>query len=304
MLMVKEDTGAACKAVYPDYDGDFSFTVGGNLGRGATRTFDWPGIAWTPARIASRLQWFGIALLIALAAAVPFDRFDDSKRSGAMRLLGAPRAPAAKKPGWSIPLPSFLPTVYAGELKLMLNGRRWWWWAVTIGFIVAGLVAPAEMSRRILPFAWIWPVLVWSALGAREVRDGTEELVFTAPHPLLRQLPASYFAGVTVALLTGSGVAAKCLMSGSTGGFLGMVVGAFFIPAFALACGAWSGGSKLFEALYVVLWYIGPLQPVPALDFMAASDLTVAAGIPWRYAAAAVVLLAVAVVGRRWRMAR
>jgi hypothetical protein len=85
---------------------------------------------------------------------------------------------------------------------------------------------------------------------------------------------------------------------------LGLVVGAFFIPAFALACGAWSGGSKLFEALYVVLWYIGPLQPVPALDFMAASDLTVAAGIPWRYAAAAVVLLALAVVGRRWRMAR
>ena len=97
---------------------------------------------------------------------------------------------------------------------------------------------------------------------------------------------------------------ARCLAAGSFGAFLGWLAGAFFVPALALACGAWSHGSKLFEALYVVLWYLGPMQPVPALDFMGASDLTIAAGIPVYYAAAAAACLAAGIAGRRLRMAR
>jgi len=34
---------------------------------------------------------------------------------------------------------------------------------------------------------------------------------------------------------------------------LGWLVGACFIPSLALACGAWSGSSKLFEILYTLL---------------------------------------------------
>jgi hypothetical protein len=301
LLLVRESAGVAAKSAYPDYDGGFSLTIGGGIRERLKGSFPWDGIEWTPARLVDRVKWFGVALLVALLAAVPFDRFDASRTS--QRRWG----PRQKVPGAgiSVPVPSFLPPVFAGELKLMLNGRRWWWWAVVAALIIAGALTPPEVSRgRILPFAWLWPVLVWSAMGAREARDGTEELVFTAPRPLSRQLPAVYLAGVAVAFVTGSGVAIRCLTSGSIGGLSGWFVGALFIPALALACGAWSGGSKLFEALYVVLWYLGPLQPVPALDFMGASDLTIAARIPFYYALAAGVFVAVAVAGRRWTMAR
>lgn len=202
-------------------------------------------------------------------------------------------------------LPPFLPTVFAGELKLMLNGRAWWFWAVFAGLIVAGAVTPLEISRgRILPFAWIWPILVWSPMGAREARDGTEELVFTAPRPLLRQLPSVYFAGVAVAFVAGSGVALKCIMTGSFASLSGWLAGALFIPALALCLGAWSGGSKFFEAIYTVLWYLGPMQPVPALDFMGASNAAIASGMPLVFGLAAAVLLAGAVAGRRFKMVR
>jgi hypothetical protein len=145
---------------------------------------------------------------------------------------------------------------------------------------------------------------MWSPMGAREGRDGTEELVFTAPHPLSRQLPAVYAAGVLVALVAGSGVGARCLAGGHFGAFAAWLVGALFIPALALACGAWSHGSKLFEALYVVIWYLGPMQPVPALDFMGASDLTLAAGIPADYALATAACLAAALGGRLFSMSK
>jgi len=302
VLLLEESMGRTARAVFPDYKSGFSLNIGGGDDSPLKGTFVWNGVDWTPSLIASRLSWFGVAALIAVAAAVPFDRF---RHDAAPSLFGrVPREKRAEERArWRVPLPGALPPVFAGELRLMLNGWPWWWWAVFLGLALGCAVAPLAVAReKILPFAWIWPVLLWSSMGAREARDGTEELVFTAPRPIVRQLPAVYFAGVTVALMAGAGVGLRCLAAGRGDALLAWLAGALFIPALALACGTWSGGSKLFEALYVVLWYVGPLQPVPALDFMGASDRTVAAGIHLRYLAAAAVLVAVAAAGRRFRM--
>jgi hypothetical protein len=308
LLILQKSMGDAARAVYPDYKSGFSLSIGPDEWNPVQGTFVWNGIGWTTDAVLARFSWFGVAVLIALVAALPFNRFDESWRAkGTLPYFSDKRYPGSlsKKGGVFPSLPSFLPTVFAGELKLMLNGRAWWFWAVFAGLIVAGVATPLDVSRgRILPFAWIWPILVWSAMGAREARDGTEELVFTAPRPLLRQLPSVYAAGVTLALAAGSGVALKCLMTGSLAALAGLFAGALFVPALALCLGAWSGGSKLFEAVYTVLWYVGPMQPVAALDFMGASDAALAAGMPLYFGVAAAALVATAVAGRRFKMAR
>jgi hypothetical protein len=302
LMTLQSSMASAARTVHPDYRQGFSLSVGGGDSTPVEGTFVWNGLDWTPSIIASRLMWFVIAGLIAAAAAVPFDRFRGEGSSPFLR--ARVRKPEGTR-GVAIPLPAFLPPVFAGELKLMLNGRRFWWWAVFLGLLVAGAVVPLAVARgKILPFAWLWPVLIWSSMGAREAAAGTEELVFVAPRPLLRQLPAVYLAGVTVAILAGAGVGIRLLAAGDMKAFGAWLVGALFVPALALACGAWSGGSKLFEALYVVFWYVGPLQPVPALDFMGASDLSIAAGMPRYYAIAAAACLGLAVAGRRFKMAR
>jgi len=156
----------------------------------------------------------------------------------------------------------------------------------------------------LLPLAWLWPVLIWSSMGAREVQNRTEELVFANPHPLRRQLPATWLGGLIVALLTGSGVALRLVLTGNWSALLAWGVGALFIPSLALALGAWTGSGKAFEGLYAAIWYIGPVNHLAALDFMGVTAKSVAAGVPFYYLGLTVILLGLAVMGRKWQLGR
>jgi hypothetical protein len=72
-----------------------------------------------------------------------------------------------------------------------------------------------------------------------------------------------------------------------------------FIPSLALALGVWSGGSKLFEAVYLFWWYIGPMHNIPSLDFTGASSDP---GIALSYLGMSAALLAAAGAGRKRQM--
>jgi len=108
---------------------------------------------------------------------------------------------------------------------------------------------------------------------------------------------------VTLALLTGGSLALRLALAGDPRGVFAWCVGALFIPSLALALGVWSGTSKLFEAVYVALWYAGPAHATPALDFMAASAATARGVMPAWFLALAGTLLVLAVTGR-WRQLR
>lgn len=300
-----------------------SFVLGSTSDESQARVFRWDGIDWTAGDVLARFCWLAAAVGVALVAAVLFDRFDPARGSLSLRRKkkgGEERGeePVEERTAPGIPLPADatltpLPanarsfgffSLLKAELRLLLKGQRWWWYAVAAGLIVAGLVAPPESGRKFaLPLAWIWPILLWSSLGNREARHATSELVFSAAWPLRRQLPAAWAAGFLLALVTGAGVAVRFALA-SNGPALGAwVIGAAFIPTLALALGTWSGTSRPFEAIYLALWYIGPLQQIPPLDFMGAVADEVKTGVPLAYLAATVLLGAAAVLGRKRRLA-
>lgn len=160
-------------------------------------------------------------------------------------------------------------TVLIAELKLLLKGQRWWWYAIAGGLIIACLANPSITTREIiLPIAWVWPILIWSAIGNREIHNNVQQLTLSSASPIWRQIPAQWLAGFIVTLLMASGAALRYLIDGDTIGLLALLSGALFIPSLALASGIWSGTSKLFEILYMVIWYRGPLNKVPGLDFI------------------------------------
>jgi hypothetical protein len=294
--------------------------------KGPIQTFRWAGVHWTAGELFGRLLWVAIAVAIALLAAAFFQRFDPARERLGVARKKAGQAAVALAPGTAtaeplapvavarparLPSPltqrSSLPLLAAvrAELLLARAGLRWWWYIVAGGLIVAGALAPLPIGLGILlPAAWIWPLPLWSAMGAREARHDTARLVFSTPHPLRRQLAAVWCAGVMLAALTGSGVAGRLLVQGQLATLFAWCVGALFIPTLALALGTWSGSSRLFEALYFLLWYIGPLSHLPALDFMGATDAAVRAHVALIYLVGTLALGVLAVAGRARQLRR
>ena len=189
------------------------------------------------------------------------------------------------------------------ELRLMLNGIPWWWVLVALGLVLACLFAPLDVAHQyLLPAAWIWPVLLWSPMGNRELRHRANQLVFSVAYPIRQQLPASWIAGWILALAAGGGLAVRLIAAGQREALFAWIVGSAFIPTLAIALGIWSGSSKLFEVVYILLWYAGPMNRVAFLDYMGVTEGALALGIPWYFLGSTVLLLILAVIGRGLRI--
>lgn len=280
--ILASDMGKAVTAIYPEYNGDFS--LGGGFVT-ATRVFTWNGVHWTPEIILARFSLLALSVLLIFFAALFFDRFDPSrakpKRMTAQRGASKPNLSPAST-SQALPAVHLTPlnkadnrfsffNVLMAEIKLLLKGQRWWWYVIMAGIIIACLVNPATAVREFaLPIAWVWPILIWSAIGNREIHNNVQQLVFSSASPLLRQLPAQWLAGFIVTLLVSLGAIIRFSIDGDMVGLLALLSGAFFIPSLALACGVWSGTSKLFEILYMLIWYLGPLNKLMALDYIGA----------------------------------
>jgi len=310
----------AVRKIDPTYKGGSSLNIGE---KPPMRRFVWTGIHWTPLMLESRLFWLLAAAFVAWLASFPFHRFDPA-REWAIRRKQKPSSaetPATEDRTVLLPKAERFPThlsplqrrgntqrpnanpflrLVVAELRLMLQGQRWWWYIVAAGLLIACLVSPLSASRSgVLLAAWIWPILIWSQMGCREARFNTQPLLFSCERSLGRQLPALWAAGVAVTILTGGGLAIRLLLANDWHGFAAWFAGACFIPNFALACGIWSGSSKMFEAIYTVWWYIGPAHQIPGIDFMGTSSTS---GTPGIFAVASILLVAIAYYGRRVRL--
>jgi len=304
MALLKADMAQEVLQVYPDYDG--SFMLGG-LDTPITGTFTWQGIGWTAPVVATRFGYIGLAILVTLAGSLAFDRFDPSRRKPRrIKYTASTGVPE------SVPIPQALPAVQLtplnrnanqfrfanvllAEVKLMRKGQYWWWYVGAAGLIIASIVNPVEVTRQyVLPLAWIWPILLISPIGNREARFNMQQIAFSSASPLWRQLPGQWLAGFIIILIMGSGVMLKFLISSNFAGVLPFLSGALFIPSLALALGVWSGSSKPFEIVYVSLWYLGPLNKVPGLDFIGAQT----DGRPEFFIPLSLALIAFACLGR------
>jgi hypothetical protein len=329
-LEIFRSISAAGMELLPGYQGGLDL---GNPFQvyGPVNTFVWNGVAWSVPSILGRLLWVVVAVGIASLAAAFFDRFDPSSLATGVRRKEARSRLESDSQLAQPPYPAALTSIASStsarrgsrtgifleivgsELRLMLKGRRWWWYVVALALILAGLILPAAESRQIvMPFVCIWPLLIWSQLGSRETQNRTDQLVFSAPFPLSRQLIATWAAGIILALLAGSGVIVRLVLACDWYVVLPELVAAAFIPAAALALGIWTGGSKLFEVVYLLLWILGPMNRMMAavgfplvadqflaFDYVGSSDAAISEGMPLFYAAITILLLALALIGRR-----
>jgi hypothetical protein len=285
LIAVMNTLGAEARKYVPGYRGGMSFQI--DVGQHMQVLQDWrfAGIGWTARYVGLRLTWFGVASGIAMIAALVFDRFDTAKIGGTKKSKksvttanGEPeaRASSAANAAEQVHLtPLMLPArvhafgrLFGAELRLALFGLRWWWYVVAAGLLIAQLAAPLEASRgMIVASAWMWCVFVWSGMGARETRFAMRGLLFSCAKILPRQLLACWAAGVAVSLCVGSGAAVRLAVAGDTAGLLAWLAGALVLPSAALFLGVLSGTSKPFEGALTLVWYVGPMNHTPGLDF-------------------------------------
>ena len=325
IIVIVSSMGAAGLAKYPELDqNQFTLGFGWGFPQGRTlATFTWQGIHWTSEILQTRLLLVGLAMGISLLASVRFSRFDPARDSHKIPEVPPSDVLDVKEVYKSTVVPlkevqlrplgakalqfRFGPMLFA-ECRLILKelpflGR--WGFVAAGALIIAGLLLPLNGARGILlPVAWFLPVLIWSKLGTREARHRTDQLIFSSANSLKRQLPAVWLAGVLLAMVTGSGVALNLALHGDWLGVIAWVVGALFIPSLALCFGVWTGSSKLFELIYTMLWYIGPLNRIELLDFMGALPGSVEAGIWQFYLAITIILFGLAFIGRKWQIQR
>jgi hypothetical protein len=327
----------AARKVIPDYKNGFALDISPDRVQ-LLQSLRWHGVDWTAQSVGLRMAWFAFAIVLALLAAVFFDRFDGSRRlnfslrrvrtakcagaeeasgsaaafSGAI-ISGAMAASAAigsvgdrqlhlsalPVAGRNVGIFGAFGRVFEAELRLALQGQRWWWYAVAAGLLIAEFFSPLEAARGpLLGIAWIWPVLIWSAMGARETRFATRGLLFSSSGILARQLPACFLAGVAVAVIAGAGVGVRLLVVGHDAEFAAWAAGALFLPALAISLGVTSGSGKAFEALLTAMCYIGPLNHTPGLDYTGSANGAATLRYAGIYLAMSAALLLIAFLAR------
>ena len=320
LMTVGDSMMAAARAAIPGYKNGFALTIAPGHVQVA-EALRWQGIHWTSQHILLRMACLATAILIALLAALFFDRFDATRfmapsireNKNQARMEAAPGSEASRAPAGMAraaaavhltPLASGAHThafgrLFAAELHLALKGFRWWWYLIAAGLLVAQVFSPIDAARGpLLGMAWIWPILIWSAMGTRESRFGTGALLFSSPRILSRQLPACFLAGFAVAALAGAGVAMRLLIAGQSVGVIAWFAGALFLPSLALASGIVSGTGKVFEAVLTVLWYAGPMNHTPGFDFTGAANGSLTMRYALIYLVISAALLALALLTR------
>ncbi len=332
--LVGSSMKAAAAAAHPDYDGTFTLSM---AGANPSDTFVWPGMTWTPTLIAQRLVWLGIAMGIVLLSALWFDRFDPHRRpsrrpreghavpsrasshatAGAhdtgsdaslreARLASSPDAPALTPLASRDRSSAALARLTRLELLLLVKGARWYWIAGMVGLWAACALAPTSSLRQLaLTLAVLWPILIWSRMGEREARFGTEPLLRGVPHPLLRLPAASWLAGVAGTAVVISGALLGRRLHGEHLAVVPWALTVLFIPTLALALGTWSRTGKAFEVVYAILWYLGPFNPqgqLAVLDFLGVHPGSSVIVSPLPFAGVVALMLFLTLLVRRIRL--
>jgi len=310
--------GERVRAIDPAWNG--GFVIGANRAEDrASETFRWERLPVSPRLVAQRTAVVGLAVLLAWISAVPFDRFDPARRRlrlprragaspadspgeraaprGSVAVAAAPLAPVGREREASL-----LPLARA-ELRIAVRAMPRWWLLGAAGLSIGGLVAQGSAREGWLAAAFLWPALVWSGLAARDRDAGLTQLLVSMPSPLARQLPALLVAGWLGGLLSIGGGVVGLALAGSTSRALAVLAGAGAAALLGVACGVVSGGARLFEGLYVALWYFGPLQHAWPLDFSGVTAESAAHAMPLVYLGFGAALLVSALAVERRRLA-
>jgi hypothetical protein len=176
------------------------------------------------------------------------------------------------------------------------------WYLGMAGLWIATLLTPDKFLTVWLVFMTLLLLLVWSKMGLRESFYHTQQIVFSCTQPLLRLLVSAWLAGVCVTAVLWSGAAIRFALHQQGANLMAWGLAVLMVPSLALLLGVWTGTSKVFEVVYLIIWYVGIVSRLPALDFLGLTPQAVVFQHPAWITAFLVVCILLTFIGRRQRL--
>jgi len=289
--IVKPALMTAVKTAFPDAMGFWDMSL---------RPEPWSAVSWSEPQwnmvwIGYRLVWALPFVTLPFIGALALDRASDrspGRRFGArgpaqlaVRLVRAalPKARPAAFDGFRrlrARCEERSSTVYAvlNEMTLQIKGHPALGYAAAAWLnIYAVLFAKAyDLRHTALPLLTLLPMTIWSGMGSHERRHSVAPILYATPMSLVKHgLTGCAAAFVTVLLMT-AGLTTKALVLGDMHLVLVLLGAAALAPAAASVFGAVSGSRRLFEVVFLMAWYSGPVKDYylyANLFFLPAADL-------------------------------
>lgn len=242
-----------------------------------TPTFVWSGMTWEKSFLLSRLLWVGIAFFICAFSALVFDRFKRNVSEKEASKAEGHKETVKKQASSFQPLPPVLIrksvsvfSLLKGEIKILTAGLSKGWHVTYLATILLAWILPLKQVR------WISVILlilmpVWSKAGCDRKMFGTKALLIASGQQG-KKWWACWMDEILLSLLLSSGVIVRYFLMGKMLQGIGWFVGTVFIPTLALFLGTICESQRLFEAVFIVWFYLGCINNMGKLDFLGIAE--------------------------------
>ncbi|WP_166242276.1 hypothetical protein [Paenibacillus turpanensis] len=289
--VVTSDMVKEMAAIKPDFSGTYG--IGILVPDQPIELFVWQGLDWTTELVMQQSTFLLAAAAAVLVAALLFPGFQDPRGRRLSKQSVQALQPNSEPYLEALPVVTGHPVsqIRADELTpatgksslAKLIAAEWWLltkktstgWYVIAGILsILCLAIPSAVSIQwmLWPILWIWPMLLWSQMGSREAVFHTQFLMVSSPYGKIRQYIAVWTAGVLLTFLVVSPMLLRLLFEHNVELLAYGITGVFLIPSFALVCGVLTNTSRTFEVLYMIVWYLGPVNKTPVFNFLGTSS--------------------------------
>lgn len=267
------------KQIYPGYNG--SFTIFGSTE--VNKVFYWNGIDWSISTIIKRCLWVVIAFLISVLSSVllkPISKKYNKNRNISDYFINNEQIDVDRSVfnnKRNMTLEKLKPSDYKFnfmqlvmiEIKLMIRGYSWFWYVILSILLYLTISLRLEnVTNYCLPLIYLWTIPLWSQIGSQEFKNKTEKLLYQARYYKIHQLFAKYLSTVILFLLIGSTTITRLIIHEKGAIVISFLIAALFISSLSLMLGILTKSSKLFEVIFTIIWYLGPIHKVFPFDFI------------------------------------
>lgn len=259
------------KNVMPDYN--MSYTVIGNDKYKAT--FLWNGIKWTSQMVCYRYTWIFAAIIICIVASILFNRSFICKKSYRklldLDIYSSYNIDKIEKTKNDYTL--YTPIRYKfnlidliiANIKANVSGYFWMWYIIIFFLYFFNIIYSNKILSSVI---FLYTLPFWSYNKIMKYNNRIMPITFTTPYYADYHIIAMFLSNTILYTLVGSFLIIKSIIANNYIYIALLVSSAMLIASLSLLINKSTKDAKYFEAFFVIIWYIGPLQNIYPLDFV------------------------------------